>query len=160
MNSLLHAANSAYPEDIEVNDNNGEPNNKVSVDWINNSKDSDYVKKIARNFSTVGLLQINTGNSYAFSNRLIEYLLQHVITHLDTFTDNTKRIQEYASSTINQEKNGSKYKSTFVPGVWNESLKQYLFELAADSLFVKSRVDLTGYVDKDTEQVITRGQKV
>ena len=110
--------------------------------------------------SPLGLLQLSDGNNYAFSNRLIEYLLQNVINPLDEFTKDIERIQVYATSIENKIKNKSTYTAAYTPGVWDYSLREYLFNLVKDSIYVRKRVDLTGYVDKDAETVITRGQRV
>jgi hypothetical protein len=47
-----------------------------------------------------------------------------------------------------------------VDGVWDEDLRRYLFELTKKSKYLSRKIDLTGYVDKDTEMIITRGQRV
>lgn len=111
-------------------------------------------------FSPLGLLQLSDGNTYAFSNRLIEFLLQHAINHLDDFGKNIQRVQEYSKSIENQVKNHSRYTGAIVPGVWDEDFQKYIFDLVKDTNYLKHKVDLTGYIDKDAETVITRGQRV
>jgi hypothetical protein len=44
-------------------------------------------------FSPLGLLQVSDGNIYAFSNRLVEFLTQNAINHLDSFGKNIERVQ-------------------------------------------------------------------
>lgn len=110
--------------------------------------------------SPLGLLQVSDGNTYAFSNRLIEFLLQHAINHLDDFGKNIQRVQEYSKSIENQVKNHSRYTGAIVPGVWDEDFQKYIFDLVKDTNYLKHKVDLTGYIDKDAETVITRGQRV
>ena len=111
-------------------------------------------------FSPLSLLQINDGNIYAFSDRLVEYLVQNVINQLDTFTKDIERVQRYSKSEINQLKNNSRYTGAVVPGVWDKDFQRYLFDLVKNSNIIEKKLDLTGYVDKDTESVITRGQEV
>ena len=111
-------------------------------------------------FSPLGLLQVSDGNTYAFSNRLIEFLLQHAINHLDDFGKNIQRVQEYSKSLENQVKNHSRYTGAVVPGVWDEDFQKYIFELVRNTNYLKQKIDLTGYIDKDAETVITRGQRV
>ena len=111
--------------------------------------------------SPLGLLQMSDGNVYAFSDRLVEYLLLNCITSQQTITDNIARIQTYASSSTNANRNlVLKYRESYTPGVWDDSLRSYLFGVMKTARIYtgKPQVDLTGYVDKDTEQVITRGQ--
>lgn len=112
--------------------------------------------------SDLSLTQIAGNISYAFSNRLIEYLTYNVITSEETITQNISRVQQYASSLINAKLNHiepfNMLSST--PDVWDIKLQTYLFNLAKESKYIQNKLDLTGYVDKDVEQVITRGQEV
>ena len=110
--------------------------------------------------SPLGLLQVSDGNIYAFSDRLVEYLVQNVINHLDEFSKDIERIQTYSKSEINWLKNASRYYGDIVPGVWDKDFQRYLFDLVKDSKILGRHIDLTGYADKDTETIITRGQKV
>lgn len=130
----------------------------TNTDTLFEGNDETYV--VSPLLSPLGLLQLSDGNNYAFSNRLIEYLLQNVINPLDEFTKDVERIQAYATSIENKLKNKSTYTAAYTPGVWDYSLREYLFNLVKDSIYVNKRVDLTGYVDKDVETVITRGQRV
>ena len=112
--------------------------------------------------SDLSLTQIAGTVSYAFSDRLIEYLTYNVITSEETITQNILRVQQYASSLINAKLN---YTEPFnmlssTPDVWDTKLQTYLFNLAKESKYIQNKLDLTGYVDKDVEQVITRGQEV
>ena len=111
-------------------------------------------------FSPLGLLQVNDGNSYAFSNRLIEYLLQNVICNMESFGKNIQRVQEYVSSDINRLVNDDLYVKEYIPGVWSEDLQEHLFDLARKTIHIPNKVDITGNVDKDVERVVTRGQRV
>ena len=110
--------------------------------------------------SPLGLLQVSDGNIYAFSDRLIEYLVQNVINHLDEFSKDVERVQKYSKSEMNWLKNASRYSGEIVTGVWDKDFQEYLFKLVKDSSILGRHIDLTGYVDKDTETIITRGQKV
>ena len=144
----------------------------VSGDWVRPEiirqkyKDETYKivndteEKILPMISPLGLLQLSDGNVYAFSNRLIEYLLQNVINPLEQFDKNIYRVQKYISSVQHGMSNGSRYQGNYVEGVWDNDMQKYLFDLCKDNKYVKQRVDINGFVDKDTEQVITRGQGV
>ncbi len=126
---------------------------------------SDFPTKVKQNqtlLSDLSLNQIAGTVSYAFSDRLIEYLTYNVITSEETITQNISRVQQYASSLINAKLN---YTEPFnmlssTPDVWDTKLQTYLFNLAKESKYIQNKLDLTGYVDKDVEQVITRGQEV
>ena len=128
--------------------------------YVDSEKEETQIDDSPVLLSPLGLLQMSDGNSYAFSNRLIEYLLQNVINPLEEFGDNITRIQQYSKSYENNLKNGSRFTKPVTPGVWDEDLREYLFNLVRDTKYLTTKVDLTGYVDKDTERIITRGQKV
>lgn len=126
--------------------------------------DSIFLKTRSVNslISELSLTQISSSRSYAFSNRLIEYLVYNVITQDETINKNIERIQTYASSLTNAQLN-------FTPAfdmkdstkdVWDDKLREYLYNLTLASNYITNKFDITGYVDKDVEQVITRGQKV
>lgn len=126
---------------------------------------SDFPTKVKQNqtlLSDLSLTQIASTVSYAFSDRLIEYLTYNVITGEETITQNISRVQQYASSLINAKLNHTEpfNMSLSTPDVWDTKLQTYLFNLAKESKYIQNKLDLTGYVDKDVEQVITRGQEV
>ena len=126
---------------------------------------SDFPTKVKQNqtlLSDLSLNQIAGTVSYAFSDRLIEYLTYNVITSEETITQNILRVQQYASSLINAKLNHTEpfNMSLSTPDVWDTKLQTYLFNLAKESKYIQNKLDLTGYVDKDVEQVITRGQEV
>lgn len=126
---------------------------------------SDFPAKVKQNqalLSDLSLNQIAGTVSYAFSDRLIEYLTYNVITSEETITQNISRVQQYASSLINAKLNHTEPFSMLssTPDVWDTKLQTYLFNLAKESKYIQNKLDLTGYVDKDVEQVITRGQEV
>lgn len=126
---------------------------------------SDFPTKVKQNqtlLSDLSLTQIASTVSYAFSDRLIEYLTYNVITSEETITQNILRIQQYASSYTNAKLNHTEPFNMLLstPDVWDTRLQNYLFNLAKESKYIQNKLDLTGYVDKDVEQVITRGQEV
>ena len=93
------------------------------------------------------LLKFNTGKSYPFADRLIEYLLGNAIMPLDDIADNIKRVQTIAV------KNGQANK---VDGIWTDKLQKILYsfmnsEELAQSTKKETNHDVLGYVDKDVE---------
>ena len=120
--------------------------------------------------SELSLTQISDGEQYAFSDRLIEFLIRNVITSQDDIVDNIKRVQGYITdvdivynnpSSTRQE--GSepldRFMYPFTNGVWNQQMQKYLFDLTLYTNLLVQKYDITGFVDKDTEQLITRGQE-
>lgn len=93
------------------------------------------------------LLKFNTGKSYPFADRLVEYLLGNTITPLDEIADNIKRVQTIAL------KNGQVNKAD---GIWTDKLQKILYnfmnsEELAQSNKKETNHDILGYVDKDVE---------
>lgn len=105
-----------------------------------------------KNLSPLSMLGWPVDNKkIAFSDRLIEYLLLSVISPYDEITDNIKRVQDYM-------------KSEYIPelrGKWDNTLTQLIFSRmknVSQSPIGKLLFDINGYVDKDTEKVISRGE--
>ena len=93
------------------------------------------------------LLKFNTGKSYPFADRLIEYLLGNAIMPLDDIADNIKRVQTIAV------KNGQANK---VDGIWTDKLQKTLYsfmnsEELTQSTKKETNHDVLGYADKDVE---------
>ena len=100
--------------------------------------------------SKLSLLMINTKNVYAFSDRLIEYLLLNVIDYQDEISKNTLRAQTYMNLLT---------KTGIQPGVFDVKTRYYLFKKYMEEND-NIGYDITGFVDKDMEKFITRGYDV
>ena len=101
------------------------------------------------------LLKLNTGESYPFADRLLEYLIGNTITPIDQISDNIERAKWAVSK---------KLKSPAwlqVDGIWDEKLKaqfyNYISNLPNNS---KINHDILGYVDKDVENYYSYINKV
>lgn len=136
--------------------------------FINDKPDEEFIRHYPNEnpedvlISKLTLLTRNDGNSYAFSDRLMEYLLLGVVSPYDEISTNIKRIQKYAMSRTNAEVNNTpKYSpSEFIYGVWGNDLQAYLYNLVINSEYLSTKLDIVGFVDKDVEKIITRGQGV
>lgn len=96
--------------------------------------------------SPLGLLQWNDYNTYAFSNRLIEYLLSNVITSQETIIGNIELVQRKLHSG-----------TSFVPGIWNDAMRDDFYSQRMSSVMSvkgKPSVDYNGFIDKDTEYML------
>lgn len=128
----------------------------TSSSYFSELSDSDLNKIL---LSDLSLLNRNDGTTYAFSDRLVEYLLLNVIDKNDDISQNIARIQTYASSLANQSIN--KYPrllSSAPKGVWTEDLRIYLYYLTMNNSRLFNKLDINGFVDKDVESIITKGQ--
>jgi hypothetical protein len=123
-----------------------------------------YFKPISK----LQLLAFNTGESYPFADRLVEYLSGSAITQMDEIPDNIKRVQ----CVMAQNKNYFK-----IEGLWENKIQNILYDYMINSgpiiigdkkLLVDKRTgthptlgyttkstmyDILGYVDKDTEKL-------
>ena len=122
-----------------------------NVEKVINAEDLDKLSTQQLNELFIGnlsLLQLNDGNTYPFSDRLIEYLLWNVITSVDDIGQNIERVQYYANAfDINSE---------FIPGVWSNYLR-YIIYLNYNRDKKSKHLDINGFVDKDVEKFLLRG---
>ena len=104
--------------------------------------------------SPLSLTKMSDGNCYPFANRLIEYLLMNVITSSEDIGENIKRIQERISSPEGKLKTGMFYSLKYIPGVWNITLRDFLYTAATKNAKGDQLYDLLGFLDKDAERII------
>lgn len=111
----------------------------------------------------LGLLQWSDGNIYAFSDRLVEYLLWNVVDALEPLYKNIERTQERITSLEMSNANlFPRYRGAFTSGVWDENMQKYIYALRKSVLKSPKgnpSVDFNGFVDKDTESILNRGRK-
>lgn len=96
--------------------------------------------------SPISLQTMNTHNSYAFSNRLIEYLLLNVITSMEEIGNNIEDIQKVVFPV------GKNYWK----GIWDNALRCNIYNKFVGAVPTnKNKIsqfrDTFGYVDKDVE---------
>ena len=120
--------------------------------------------KVDRFFPDISLLQFNCLSSFAFSDRLIEYLLLSAIHPDDELYMNVARVQQ---ALINIDE---KYKSTTgeykygyadymrvrgaTLGVWDDKLTEVLRRFIEDSREKYSLRDMSIHVNKDVEKIL------
>jgi hypothetical protein len=134
----------------------GDDYNKLSLDDVNR-----YCKVLP------ALTRSLTNELYAYDDILIEYLLRNVIYKDDEISDNITRIQKYCSSYEFEKYNGIRFDSPYTKGIWDNKLRMFLYDLMTKSndnnkkkAFNAQLVNVTGYVDKEMETLVTRGQNV
>lgn len=91
--------------------------------------------------SDIDLLQFSNKEQRPFSNRLIEFLLNNVITPRDEVSLDIKLAQRNRMTQT---------------GVWDNNLRRAVYR---DYMLSKHtrKIDITGYVDKDVENAIMKG---
>lgn len=102
----------------------------------------------------------NDGNIYAFSDTLIQYLLLSVICGVDPINENIIRVQEYISSNEFRKANGSVYTKPYRRGVWDDNIQDFILNTILNTRYLITKLDKNGLVDRETEEIITRGQVV
>ena len=102
--------------------------------------------------SNLSLLKLNDHNTYAFSDKLIEYLVDQVITPLDTIEYNFIRANTGCYDVdLNAVDADGKYSN--LNRVWTDSLRRNYYN-ALMKLTKIEHYDLLGYVDKEAEKYL------
>lgn len=101
------------------------------------------------------LTYINSNVSHPFADRLLEYLTDNAITHLDEISDNIKRVQRELIrrkiESIRNKTNKTGLSSVQYEGIWEGRYKGILYDVANEEGLLTSNFDILGYVDKDVE---------
>ena len=138
--------------------------NKIPNSYIGKRDDNklDYLSDndiLNENLKSVSSLTQCVGNTdFAFSDRLIEYLLENVIVDKDKIKDNILRVQHNVSSKLAENKLGKLYTADYKKDIWDSNLRYYIFNLVTNknSRFNSLFKDVNGFVDKDTEFILNR----
>jgi hypothetical protein len=105
-----------------------------------------------RPISPLQLLMFNTGTSYPFADRLIEYLSGNVVTEWDENADNIRRTQKV------MELNNNKFT---LNGAWEGKMRNIIYDYMMNgtplgvTFGFENTHDILGYVDKDAEKIYT-----
>ena len=111
---------------------------------------------IKKSPQALSLLQLNTRETYAFADRLIEYLLNNVIDSATTQENNIKRIQDIIRS-YDTDYNVGLVTGRYHYGVWDNRLPQVCLELLQPHSNCSVYWDQDGNINKDLEALLTRG---
>ena len=99
--------------------------------------------------SPLSLMYFNDGNSYAFSDRLMEYLLLNAVTSQETIDNNITLFESVS------------YPVKSIPGVWDDSIRYDAFKYYKNNYKDDLRlrfIDINGFIDKDVERLLLRGR--
>ena len=98
-----------------------------SIINFGSKKDIIKIDNNANDFTPISKLQLlafNTGESYPFADRLIEYLSGSAITSLDTIPDNIKRVQRV------MQQNKQYFK---IEGLWENKIQKIIYDYIINS---------------------------
>lgn len=128
-------------------------NKTIATYDYNGEEEPDYNKF---NFlNKLQLLNMNTGESHPFADRLIEYLLDNSITNIENIPDNIARIQQKLLEKYKNSEVGG-LESIYADGIWESKYRSNLYDIAKNEGLLDSEFDILGYVDKDVEKVLGR----
>lgn len=98
------------------------------------------------------LLRANTGESYPFADRLVEYLVGNAITVNEEILDNVVR----AKTIISDSCNPNVINIEAADGIWEPALQCIVYDYINNNQNVEDiNHDILGYIDKDVEKWFT-----
>ena len=126
---------------LEGNYKNVQPKLILNSEKISTMNDS-QLNRILK--SDLSLLQLNTGQSYPFSDRLLEYLFDCVIDYTWKLDGNIDKVQQLLPTARFDDR---------VFGVWDSLTRYRLYEYHTQSNEI-GKLDYCGHLDKDTEKIL------
>lgn len=120
---------------------------------ISSAEAPDDLKNYYRNIS---LLMSNSRTSWAFSDRLVEYLLHAVINDQEIIDKNIEYLQLLLSEFDSAKYSRSK-RTTL--GIWEDKLRSDLWSVQEKVLDVSTLRDLDGYLNKDLEKFLLENKE-
>ena len=125
-------------------------------------------KKIQPVLGDYSLLTLNTRESYAFSDRLVEYLLGNVINKTEVLSGNIAKVQTTLAQLDNSFKSALNNKISTL-GVWDDLISSHTIDLlnkynkeiiSTDSKQLRTTGiymrDMDGNINKDVEEFFTK----
>lgn len=141
-----------------VLDSRKEPSTVVTTGTYNsaviNFADDTIDFKDLKFISSLQLLSLNSKISHPFADRLVEYLVDNVISSIDTIPDNITRLQYMLGERHEKGKSGLLQDYSDLPGIWKDKYRRVLYSIMQREGKLNSISDILGYVDKDTEKVL------
>ena len=113
--------------------------------------DENSVLKVS-NFN-LSLLKMNTRESYAFSTRLLEYLLGNVIYSSDQIAQNIQRVQS-AIEQLDLSYTRALQRGAATSGVWDDDISRIVTQLLRKQKNSNILYDQDGNVNRDVEQLL------
>lgn len=122
-------------------------NKIIDLDYAENLSNKEINETFLSNLS---LLRLNDQNSYAFSDRLIEYLVKNVVDSVDDIDGNVEAVQRALNLL---------YSPGVSKGVWDNKMRFDAFQIY-QTLHTQDAalewIDINGFIDKDVEKVLNK----
>lgn len=109
------------------------------------------------NRSANSLVHLSSNETYAFADRLIEYLTLNVISHQDPIYRNIINAQKDTSTRKCKTSNGLNYEYPNY-GTYDDRYREFIYRLATTNIKSPLLYDIDGFIDKDTEDAVIRGK--
>lgn len=130
-------------------------NYKASNKTVINLESEESIEWLSDKLITpLQLLRMNTGESYPFADRLLEYLLGNAVTLNEEIEDNIIRVKTLANSRCPEEF------IDYSNGVWEPKLQALIYNYInryANTHDINH--DILGFVDKDVEKLYSTGDE-
>ena len=103
-------------------------------------------------------------NRYAFSYRLVEYLVHNVICPIDEIENNIERVQKEISTREYTLDNGvesgvkTTFQNTYTKGIWDKNMTGFISTIIANSKKNYLVYDQDGYVNVEVEKLLKEGE--
>ena len=102
-------------------------------------------------------LKLQTHTPYLFNDRLVEYLLYNVVTHIDPLYKNIVYAQRDTSTQLCKNVNGLNYENP-IYGEYDSNYRYFIYRLVTETIKNPSLIDINGFIDKDSEKVVITGR--
>lgn len=97
------------------------------------------------------LTNLNDGVSYPFSDRLVEYLMENVISKTDIISQNIGALQVTLNERDDQD---IALQYILARGKWDPGIRNVLYDIANKENLINTKYDILGYCDKSIEKII------
>lgn len=147
---ILEGDYTTYNDMALHNNTSGNVIQKKTNRTVINYEDLDACDLLADKLITpLQLLRTNTGESYPFADRLVEYLCGNAITLNETIADNIIR----AKKVISMNCNPKVYPMVAEDGIWEPILQCLVYDYINNNQNTNDiNHDILGFIDKDVEK--------
>lgn len=128
---------------------------KNTYTYVYGAVNTGDLQEVTSYSDNLSLLHYNTGISYAFSDRLVEYILQNVVSCVETLPLNIARVQE-SLGVVQPAYTNRLHSKEALLGVWDDEIPNFIrrvFEEHGSDL--ANPYDQDGNINKDVEYLLS-----